>query len=149
MSKAVFFLSAAADNSAAVEAEALRRGIKKGGAAKGELVLAIFELANCFRNGWGVDKDPAASRQFYETAANLGETDAMNEVAWCYLEGFGGKKDKVKTFIYDIMRFDLMRYFSSKLPSIIGLQKSMDHQQLECPGKAPYFDHQKGHADPL
>lgn len=51
-------------------------------------------------------------RQYYETAANLGDTgmpsvtysiqrpkltiaDAMNEVAWCYLEGFGTKKDKV------------------------------------------------------
>lgn len=60
--------------------------------------------------------------QYYETAANLGDTgklkpkyltglsadalqaqeadtspwtDAMNEVAWCYLEGFGCKKDKV------------------------------------------------------
>lgn len=93
--QAVVYLSAAASNSAAVEAEALRAGIKKGGAAKGELVLAIFELANCFRNGWGVAKDPAAARQYYETAANLGDTDAMNEVAWCYLEGFGGKKEKV------------------------------------------------------
>lgn len=69
--------------------------MKKGGAAKGELVLAIYELANCFRNGWGVEKDPIAARQYYETAANLGDTDAMNECAWCYLEGFGGKKDKV------------------------------------------------------
>lgn len=69
--------------------------MKKGGAAKGELVLAIYELANCFRNGWGVQKHPAAARQYYETAASLGDTDAMNEVAWCYLEGFGGKKDKV------------------------------------------------------
>lgn len=69
--------------------------MKKGGAAKGELVLAIYELANCFRNGWGVQRDPAAARQYYETAANLGDTDAMNEIAWCYLEGFGGKKDKV------------------------------------------------------
>lgn len=51
--------------------------------------------------------------QYYETAANLGDTgkfcqmaapgvvlmivpDAMNEVAWCYLEGFGCKKDKVR-----------------------------------------------------
>jgi len=74
----------------------LRAGFKKGGAAKGELVLAIFELANCFRNGWGVAKDPVAARQYFETAANLGDTDAMNEVAWCYLEGFGGKKDKVR-----------------------------------------------------
>jgi hypothetical protein len=25
-------------------------------------------------------------------------TDAMNEVAWCYLEGFGCKKDKVSDY---------------------------------------------------
>jgi TPR repeat protein len=92
---AVTYLSAAASNSADIESEALRAGMKKGGAAKGELVLAIFELANCFRNGWGVEKDPAAARQYYETAANLGDLDAMDQVAWCYLEGFGGKKDKV------------------------------------------------------
>ncbi|KAJ5232974.1 hypothetical protein N7468_005930 [Penicillium chermesinum] len=98
--RAITYLSAAAANSAAVESEALRAGIKKGGAAKGELVLAIFELANCFRNGWGVAKDPAAARQYYETAANLGDMDAMNEVAWCYLEGFGGKKDKFKAAKY-------------------------------------------------
>ena len=69
--------------------------MKKGGAAKGELVLAIFELANCFRHGWGIQKDAMAARQYYETAANLGDADAMNEAAWCYLEGFGGKKDRV------------------------------------------------------
>ena len=61
----------------------------------------------------------ASSLQYYETAANLGDTgmlrrcltsrrheltmfapsaDAMNEVAWCYLEGFGTKKDKVSPF---------------------------------------------------
>ncbi|KAF3481999.1 uncharacterized protein GIQ15_04758 [Arthroderma uncinatum] len=91
---AVQYLSAAASNSASIEEEALRAGMKKGGAAKGELVLAIYELANCYRNGWGVAKDPAAARQYYETAANLGDTDAMNEAGWCYLEGFGGKKDK-------------------------------------------------------
>ncbi|CAG7922697.1 unnamed protein product [Penicillium olsonii] len=98
--RAVTYLSAAASNSAAVEAEALRAGVKKGGSAKGELVLAMFELANCFRNGWGLAKDPAAARQYYETAANLGDTDAMNEVGWCYLEGFGGKKDKFKAAKY-------------------------------------------------
>ncbi|CDM33040.1 hypothetical protein DTO013E5_5760 [Penicillium roqueforti] len=98
--RAVTYLSAAASNSAAVEAEALRAGVKKGGVAKGELVLAIFELANCFRQGWGIAKDPAAARQYYETAANLGDTDAMNEAGWCYLEGFGGKKDKFKAAKY-------------------------------------------------
>lgn len=55
----------------------------------------MYELANSFRNGWGLDKDPVAARSYYETAANLGDTDAMNEVARCYEEGFGGKKDKV------------------------------------------------------
>ena len=58
-------------------------------------MLAIFELANCFRYAWGVKKDPIAARQYYETAANLGDTDALEEAAWCYLEGFGGPKDKV------------------------------------------------------
>ncbi|BCS21241.1 tetratricopeptide repeat protein [Aspergillus puulaauensis] len=94
LEKAIIYLSAAASNSASIEAEALAAGLKKGGAAKGELILAIFELGNCFRNGWGVKKDPAAARQYFETAANLGDADAMNEIAWCYLEGFGGKKDK-------------------------------------------------------
>ncbi|PKY07064.1 HCP-like protein [Aspergillus campestris IBT 28561] len=92
--RAITYLSAAATNSATVESQALQAGMKKGGIAKGELVLAIFELGNCFRNGWGVQKDPMAARQYFETAANLGDTDAMNEVAWCYLEGFGGKKDR-------------------------------------------------------
>ena len=31
----------------------------------------------------------------YEVAANLGDTDAMNEVARCYENGYGGKKDRV------------------------------------------------------
>ncbi|KXJ92307.1 hypothetical protein Micbo1qcDRAFT_162534 [Microdochium bolleyi] len=92
--RAVSYLSAAASNAATVENLALQAGLKKGGAAKGELVLAIFELANCFRNGWGIPRDPIAAKQYYETAANLGDSDAMNEVAWCYLEGFGCKKDK-------------------------------------------------------
>ena len=92
---AIAYLSQAASNSANVESDALNAGRKKGGAAKGELVLAMYELANSFRHGWGVEKDATAARKFYECAANLGDTDAMNEVARCYEEGLGGKKDKV------------------------------------------------------
>ncbi|KAJ4163368.1 hypothetical protein LMH87_005102 [Akanthomyces muscarius] len=98
--RAVTYLSAAASNAAAVEEMALEAGMKKGGAAKGELILAIFELANCFRHGWGIPKDPVAAKQYYETAANLGDTDAMNEAGWCYLEGFGCKKDKFASARY-------------------------------------------------
>jgi len=90
----------AANNSAEVEKIALDAGVKKGGAAKGELVLAMYELANCYRNGWGIKKDPVAAKQYYETAANLGDTDAMNEVAWCYMEGFGTKKDRVSRRLF-------------------------------------------------
>ncbi|TVY92613.1 hypothetical protein LAWI1_G003207, partial [Lachnellula willkommii] len=60
---AVKYLSAAASNAALIEELALKAGMKKGGAAKGELVLAIFELANCFRYGWGVSIDKLAAKQ--------------------------------------------------------------------------------------
>ena len=52
MSKAVVYLKAAAENAANVEDDALAAGLTKGGNLKGELTLAIFELGNCFRNGW-------------------------------------------------------------------------------------------------
>ncbi|QIW97084.1 hypothetical protein AMS68_002602 [Peltaster fructicola] len=100
LQQGIHYLSLAAANSANIEQQALAAGMKKGGAARGELVLAIFELANCFRQGWGVNKDAAAARQYYETAANLGDADAMEEAAWCYLEGFGGAKDKFKAAQY-------------------------------------------------
>lgn len=61
-------------------------------------MLAIYELANSYRHGWGVDKDIVAARTFYECAANMGDTDAMNEVARLYEEGKGGKKDRVSAF---------------------------------------------------
>ncbi len=57
------YLSAAASNAASIEEMALQAGQSKGGAAKGELTLAIFELANSFRHGWGVEKDPVAAKQ--------------------------------------------------------------------------------------
>lgn len=97
---ALTYLTHAASSAASIESAALSNGSSSGGAAKGELVLAIYELANCFRHGWGVERDAVAARQYYETAANLGDTDAMGEVAWCYLEGFGGKKDKFRAAGY-------------------------------------------------
>lgn len=92
--KALQYLSLAASNAASIEDTALKSGRKQGGAAKGELVLALFELANSYQQGWGVKKDLVAAKTYYETAANLGDTDAMNEVARCHLEGIGCKKDK-------------------------------------------------------
>jgi TPR repeat protein len=70
--QAIKYLSAAASNAASIEELALKAGLKKGGSAKGELVLAIFELANCFRHGWGVPVDKVAAKQvsYRETRKN-------------------------------------------------------------------------------
>ncbi|KAK9454098.1 hypothetical protein V1511DRAFT_502755 [Dipodascopsis uninucleata] len=99
--KAVAYLRLAASNSALIEESAKKSGVMIGknrkagaGGAKGELVLAIFELANCFRFGWGVQRDPIAAKCYYETAARLGDPDAMSETGWCLLEGFGCEKNK-------------------------------------------------------
>ncbi|KAK7204777.1 hypothetical protein BZA70DRAFT_184354 [Myxozyma melibiosi] len=102
LNKAIYYFRLAASNSAFIEDAAKRANVKMHarnrkagvGGAKGELTLAIFELGNCFRYGWGVEQDAVAAKQYYETAANLGDADAMTECAWCYLEGFGCEKDK-------------------------------------------------------
>lgn len=69
-------------------------------AARGELVLAIYELGNTFRHGLGCAVDPIAARRYYETAAELGDADAMVEAAWCYEHGFGGGKDRWRAARY-------------------------------------------------
>lgn len=40
-------------------------------AAKGELVLAIYELGICFRHGWGVEKNKKTAAYYFDIAANL------------------------------------------------------------------------------
>lgn len=101
--RAFQYLRIAAENSAMVDQiaslgnssgsfRANPRNKSKSGLAKGELVLAIFELGNCFRYGWGTTKDPVLAKRYYETAARLGDVDAMVETAWCYMNGFGMKK---------------------------------------------------------
>ncbi|KAF9569535.1 hypothetical protein EC968_002579 [Mortierella alpina] len=69
-------------------------------AAKGELVLAIYELGICFRHGWGVDKDKKTAAYYFEIAADLGDPDAQNDLAWCYYHGIGVKKDMFKSAKY-------------------------------------------------
>ena len=119
---AIQYLSAAASSSASIESAALSSGMTKGGAAKGELVLAIYELANSFRHGWGVQKDMVAARKYYETAANLGDTDAQNEVARCYETGEGGPKSRVslgKAFQCETLSLSLSIICSGKFGRLI------------------------------
>lgn len=76
---------------------------KRPGVARDELTLATYELGNCFRNGWGCERDPVAAFNYYKTAAQMGDPDAMTETAWCYMNGFGTpnkKKDKFQAAQY-------------------------------------------------
>ena len=95
--RAVTYLSQAANHGAVAAQTAASSGGSgdRGVKIQGELVLALYELANCFRRGWGVPVDPVAARGYYETAGNLGDADALAEAGWCYEQGFGGRKDKV------------------------------------------------------
>ncbi|KAJ9663077.1 hypothetical protein H2198_001069 [Neophaeococcomyces mojaviensis] len=62
--------------------------------SRDELKLALFEIGNSKRYGWGCVVDAKSTRMFYNASAILEDVDAMQELAWCYLTGFGGKKDK-------------------------------------------------------
>ncbi|KAI0027415.1 hypothetical protein K488DRAFT_81125 [Vararia minispora EC-137] len=61
---------------------------------KGELVLAIYEVGQCFFQGWGVKKDQKMGVSYFEVAANLGDMDAQQELAFCLANGRGCKKDR-------------------------------------------------------
>lgn len=67
---------------------------------RGEMVLAIYELGNSFRNGWGCKRDDRLAKTYYETAARLGDVDAMVATAQCYLQGIGTKKNKYLAALY-------------------------------------------------
>ncbi|KIM48489.1 hypothetical protein M413DRAFT_33261, partial [Hebeloma cylindrosporum] len=59
-----------------------------------ELVLAIYEVGQCFFHGWGVAKDQKMAVSYYMVAAQLGDGDAQGDLAYCLANGKGCKKDK-------------------------------------------------------
>ncbi|TFK99655.1 hypothetical protein BDV98DRAFT_570648 [Pterulicium gracile] len=59
-----------------------------------ELVLAIYEVGQCFFHGWGVAKDQKMAVSYYAVAARLGDSDAQNDLGFCLAEGKGCKKDR-------------------------------------------------------
>jgi TPR repeat protein len=54
---------------------------------------AMNDLADCYKNGEGVEQDLLAALQLYERAAHLGNSYAMNNLAFCYKNGKGVKQD--------------------------------------------------------
>lgn len=62
--------------------------------------MAIYELGVSFQQGWGVTKNKETAFYYFEIAANLGDLDAMNELAFCYVHGHGVKKNIYKAAKY-------------------------------------------------
>lgn len=62
-------------------------------ALQNELVLALHELGQSCRFGYGCDKDPAMAVSYFQLAADLGDPDAQNDLAFMYANGKGCKKN--------------------------------------------------------
>ncbi|PBL01859.1 HCP-like protein [Armillaria gallica] len=71
-----------------------QRGMSGKEEVKSELVLAIYEVGQCFFHGWGVVKDQKMAVSYYTTAARLGDPDAQSDLAFCLANGKGCKKDR-------------------------------------------------------
>ncbi|GAA95830.1 uncharacterized protein L969DRAFT_88670 [Mixia osmundae IAM 14324] len=67
---------------------------------KAELVLAVYELAQCMLRGWGTKKDKKRALKYFELAAKLGDADAQQELGYCYQFGKGCPKDLKKAAHY-------------------------------------------------
>ncbi|KAJ7598748.1 HCP-like protein [Mycena floridula] len=63
-------------------------------AVQNELILAIYEVGQCFFHGWGVAKDQKMGVSYYQVAARLGDADAQCDLAFCLANGKGCKKDR-------------------------------------------------------
>ncbi|EJD02101.1 HCP-like protein [Fomitiporia mediterranea MF3/22] len=59
-----------------------------------ELVLAVYEVGQCFFQGWGVPRDKQMGVSYFQTAAQLGDPDAQQDLAFCLANGKGCKKDR-------------------------------------------------------
>ncbi|KAF8439458.1 HCP-like protein [Boletus edulis BED1] len=82
-----------AAESAVQDLEKAKKGLEVKG-VKEELVLAIYEVGQCFFQGWGVAKDQKMAVSYYRVAAKLGDADAQQDLAFCLANARGCKKDR-------------------------------------------------------
>ncbi|KAF7306332.1 hypothetical protein MIND_00424400 [Mycena indigotica] len=59
-----------------------------------ELILAIYEVGQCFFHGWGIPKDAKMGVSYYTVAARMGDADAQMDLGFCLANGKGTKKDR-------------------------------------------------------
>ncbi|KAJ2230457.1 hypothetical protein IWW45_005789 [Coemansia sp. RSA 485] len=70
------------------------------GMAKDELAMAIYELGQSYRHGWGASRNKKTAAYYFEVAAELGDADAQSDIAACYEKGDGVKRDMKKAAHY-------------------------------------------------
>jgi len=67
-------------------------------AAEQNLALAQSNLARCYRNGEGVQKDEPEAIKWWSKAADQDEADAQANLGFCYAQGQGVPKDEVEAY---------------------------------------------------
>ncbi|KAJ2162358.1 hypothetical protein GGF46_000722 [Coemansia sp. RSA 552] len=70
------------------------------GMAREELAMAIYELGQSYRHGWGVSRNKKTAAYYFEVAADLGDADAQADLAACYEKGDGVKRDMKRAAHY-------------------------------------------------
>ncbi|KAJ1649429.1 hypothetical protein IWQ61_009486, partial [Dispira simplex] len=69
---------------------------------KRHLTLALYELALCHQHGWGTPVELVRATYYFKITALLGDPDAQDDLACCYLDGQGVTRNM----------HSAMRYFS-------------------------------------
>ncbi|KAF7367526.1 hypothetical protein MSAN_00815600 [Mycena sanguinolenta] len=88
------WLRRAAEHAVSDLESARQGGAIDDGAVQTELVLAIYEVGQCFFHGWGIPKDQKMGVSYYAVAARMGDADAQMDLGFCLANGKGTKKDR-------------------------------------------------------
>ncbi|KAJ6456181.1 hypothetical protein C8R45DRAFT_845111 [Mycena sanguinolenta] len=88
------WLRKAAEHAVSDLESARQGGAIDDGAVQTELVLAIYEVGQCFFHGWGIPKDQKMGVSYYAVAARMGDADAQMDLGFCLANGKGTKKDR-------------------------------------------------------
>lgn len=65
-------------------------------------VQAIILLADCYKNGWGVEQDYEQAYNWSKAGAELGDPTCMIFLANCYHNGEGVEQDQETAFAWDL-----------------------------------------------
>ncbi|MBR3170449.1 MAG: toll/interleukin-1 receptor domain-containing protein [Lachnospiraceae bacterium] len=69
----------------------------KSSAEQGNTMAMVF-LIDCYKHGWGIEKDDSQTFYWSQKGAELGDTVCMMSLANCYDDGIGTEQDRKKSF---------------------------------------------------